>query len=418
MKLNFMDRLRVLMTGTIDEHNKAFLSGDDIAAPGVDVETAMKYSAVNACVRVRAETFASVPALLYRKTADGREQVTDHDLADIWHGQPNSEMSSYTFKETIMANFDVSGNAVCQRLFNGAGEFIGLVPVPHSLVRIDRDKDTNRLIYIVRQNGQDKTLQRDEVFHVPNLSFDGVVGMSPITYAAQAIRLGMSYDDYGVRFYANAATPSGVLEHPTGLDEKAAIRLRDDIKKNYGGLKNAGVPMLLEGGMKWHQVTINPIDAQLLESKYFQIEDICRIYRVPQHLVNKLDRSTFNNIEMLSLEFVIYTMLPIFKRYEDAISAQLLKPADRKKGLYVEFKVDGLLRGDIKTRAESYAQGRQWGYLSVNDIRKLENLPGIGPAGDIYMQPLNFVEAGTQAPAATNHAKLVDDIARMISERR
>jgi HK97 family phage portal protein len=178
----------------------------------------------------------------------------------------------------------------------------------------------------------------------------------------------------------------------------------------------AGVPMLLEEGLKWAQTTINPIDAQLLESKYFQIEDICRIYRVPQHLVNKLDRSTNNNIEHQALEFVMYTMLPIFKRFEDNINAQLLTPEQRKKGLYFEHKIDGLLRGDAKSRAEAYAAGRQWGWLSVNDIRRLENMPAI-ENGDIYLQPVIW-SRGTNSAAGRRLHRLVDDIANMIAERR
>jgi HK97 family phage portal protein len=227
----------------------------------------------------------------------------------------------------------------------------------------------------------------------------------------------MSYEQFGVNFYRNSANPSGAFEHPGELGEEAYKRLKKDLKENYTGLKNTGNPLLLEGGMKWAQMTINPIDAQLIESKNFQIEDICRIYRVPQHLVQKLDRSTFSNIEHQSLEFVMYTMLPIFKRYEDNINMQLLTPDERKQGYYIEAKIDGLLRGDTKTRAEAYAIGRQWGYLSVNDIRKLENLPPIDN-GNIYLQPSNMMEAGKESQSVQAYAKLVEDIYRMIDERR
>ena len=251
---------------------------------------------------------------------------------------------------------------------------------------------------------------------MPNLSFDGVFGLSPIGYAARSIRLGMSYEEFGVNFYRNGAMPSGVFEHPGSIGDAAYDRLKKDLNSNYTGLRNSGTPMLLEEGMKWNQMTINPIDAQLIESKGFQIEDICRIYRTPQHMVQKLDRSTFSNIEHQSLEFVMYTMLPIFKRYEDNYNMQILPPEMRKQGYFAEAKIDGLLRGDTKTRAEAYATGRQWGWLSVNDIRRLENMAPIGKNGDRYLEPSNMIEAGSNQSEKVN-AKLVEDIYSLIKER-
>jgi HK97 family phage portal protein len=415
LKLGIKSRIKVLATGSIDEYIKGFLSGEDL--PGqqtVDSEMAMKYSAVSACVRVRAETFASVPMLLYKKTESGREQVNDLPIADILHGCPNPEMSPFGFKETLMTNFDVSGNTVCQRLLGGDGTLLGLYPYNHSMVRIERDKDTKKLVYLIGSGTDQKKLQRNEVLHVPNLSFDGVCGLSPISYAAQSILLGISYEKFGVKFYQNAAMPSGAFAAADGLSDIAYNRLREGLKQNYTGLKNTGTPMLLEEGLKWDQITINPIDAQLLESKYFQIEDIARIYRVPQHLIGLLEHATFTNIEHQSLEFVMYTMLPIFKRFEDSINCQILTSDNRKNGYYVEAKIDGLLRGDSKTRAESYAIGRQWGWLSVNDIRRFENMEKI-PNGNRYLEPSNMTEAGKPASTTDN---LVEDIYRMISERR
>jgi HK97 family phage portal protein len=420
LKLSIGGRLKILLSGSLEEYRKAWLAGEIGGSTDgiVNADRAMKFSAVSSCVRVRAETFASVPILLYKKTKEGREQVNDLPIADILHGSPNSEMSAYGFKETMMTNFDVSGNAVCERLVGADGTLLGLYPYRHDMVTIDRDRETKKLIYKIGSGPDQKTLRRDQVLHVPNLSFDGVVGLSPISYAAQSIQLGLSYETYGVKFYKNAATPSGVFEHPTSLDEKATERLKTDLKANYQGLNNAGTPMMLEGGMKWHQVTINPIDAQLLESKYFQLEDIARIYRVPQHLIGLLQHATFTNIEHQSLEFVMYTMLPIFKRFEESINCQLLTREQRTAGYYVEAKIDGLLRGDAKSRADAYAVGRQWGWLSVNDIRRLENMPGIGSAGDRYLEPMNMQQAGSTQSSTSNYANLVEDIYKMIQERR
>lgn len=417
IKLTARERIRALFNGTIEDHRAAFLRGDDISGDTVDTERAMKYSAVNACIRVRAETFASVPIILYRKLEDGREPVTDELIYDVLHNRPNDEMAPFAFRETMMTNFDIGGNAVAQKLYNKNGEIVGLIPLPHRNITIRRDPETRKLVYDYRDDTETRVFPRSEVLHVPNLSFDGIVGLSPIRYAAESINLGLSYEQFGVSFYKNAATPSGVFQTDTHLSDMAYKRLKADLKERYAGLRRAGTPMLLEDGLKWAQMTVNPVDAQLLESKYFQIEDICRIYRVPQHLVNKLDRSTYSNIEHMSLEFVMYTMLPIFKRFEDNINAQLLTPEQRKKGLYFEHKIDGLLRGDAKSRAEAYAAGRQWGWLSVNDIRRLENMPAI-ENGDIYLQPVNMVEAGQPQQQADAYNRLVDYIANMIAERR
>ncbi len=249
---------------------------------------------------------------------------------------------------------------------------------------------------------------------------DGVVGLSPIEYVSSAIRLGLSYERFGINFYKNGANASGVIEYPGALADTAYERLKKDFAKSYQGLANTGKPIILEGGAKFSQLAIKPADAQLIENKKFQLEDIARIYRVPLHLIQNLDRATFSNIEQQSLEFVMYTMLPWFKRWEENINMQLLTPLERKAGFYIEFNINSLLRGDMQSRAMAYAQGRQWGWLSVNDIRKLENMPPI-PNGDIYMQPLNFSEAGKAPVTVTSDSvsanALAEQIYNMIREK-
>jgi len=418
--LNFFQKVKLLFSNSFDEAIQKFLLGED-AYPypnqeGINTTTAMKYTAVFSCCRVLSETLASMPAMLYRKKSDGdRELRNDLAIYDILHNRPNEEMSPFNFKESCMMALNLGGNTVCERLVNKYGQLVGLYPYEWSKVRIERDRDTKKLIYRIRDGTAERILTRDQVFHISGLSLDGVVGLSPIEYAASAIRLGISYEKFGVNFYKNGANASGVFSFPNALGDKAYERLKKDLKKNYTGLVNIGKPMLLEEGGDFKPLTIKPADAQLIESKNFQIEDICRIYRVPQHLVQKLDRSTNNNIEHQSLEFVMYTMLPWFKRWEENINMQLLTPQERRAGYYVEFKIDALLRGDAKSRAEAYAAGRQWGWLSVNDIRKLENMSPISN-GDIYLQPSNMIEAGKSQ--SDNYAKLVEDIYNMISERK
>lgn len=406
---------------SLSEYNSRFLSGESLTDgdQAVDTDTALKYSVVFACCRVLAETYASVPLLLYKKNGTEREAVTElpktdsnYMLYDILHNVPNEEMSHFNFSEAMMMSMSTNGNAIAQRLVNASGELVGLYPIN---AEIERDKETKKLIYKVSSGGKQITLQRGEVFHVPGPSLNGINGLSPISYAASAIRLGLSYEQFGIQFYRNAANPSGAFTNPSELGEESYQRLKKQLKEQYTGIGNTGTPMLLEGGLDWKQFTVNPVDAQLIESKNFQIEDICRIYRVPQHLVNKLDRSTNNNIEEQALEFVMYTMLPYFKRFEECMNAQLLTPKQRIDGYFLEHKIDGLMRGNSTARSTFYASGRQWGWLSVNDIRRLENLPSVD-GGDIYLQPANMIEAGSDQSNAVN-AKILQDIENIMKER-
>ena len=390
-----------IMGSAWDQMVRSFLSGDDIPMINgqipINTTNAMKYSAVFGCVRVLSETLASMPIMLYRKLSNGdRESVTDLPIYDILHNRPNEEMSPFSFKETCMVALNTGGNAVSEKQFNSRGELIGLYPYPWSAVEIDRDKTTNKLIYKIKGETSERELTRDQVFHIPGLSFDGVNGLSPIEYAAGAIRLGLSYEQFGVSFYKNGMNPSIALEYPGVLGEEAYNRLKKDLDKSYGGLANTGKPFLAEGGAKVKELTIKPADAQLIESKHFQIEDIARIYRVPMHMIQDLSHATFSNVENLSLQFVVYTVLPWLRRWEEAINMQLLTPQERMKGIYAELKVDSLLRGDAQSRANAYAVGRQWGWMSVNDIRRLESQNSIGPAGDVYLEPLNMQEAGKE----------------------
>jgi phage portal protein BeeE len=178
IKLTARERLRALFNGTLEDHRAAFLRGDDVSSEVVNADLAMKYSAVNACIRVRAETFASVPIILYRKMKDGREPVTDELIYDVLHNQPNDEMAPFAFRETMMTNFDIGGNTVSQKLLNRSGEVVGLVPLPHQNISIRRDPETKRLVYEY-SGGETRVFKRAEVFHVPNLSFDGVVASLP-----------------------------------------------------------------------------------------------------------------------------------------------------------------------------------------------------------------------------------------------
>ena len=227
-------------------------------------------------------------------------------------------------------------------------------------------------------------LKPSDVFHIPGLGFDGLVGYSPIAMAKNAIGMAIACEEYGAKFFANGATPGGILEHPGTV--KNPQRVRDSWTSAFGGSSNANKVAVLEEGMKYTPISISPEQAQFLETRKFQINEIARIFRVPPHMVGDLEKSSFSNIEQQSLEFVKYTLDPWVARWEQAIVRSLLS-ADEKTRYFVKFNVDGLLRGDYQSRMNGYAIGRQNGWMSANDIRELENLDRIPEeeGGNLYL---------------------------------
>jgi HK97 family phage portal protein len=423
--LRVLDRLRLAFAPKngimelLQRYADDYLQGKDVPTRSgigkVDAETAMRYSAVFACNRVLAETLASCPVFLYEVRPDGnREKVTNNTLYEIMHYQPNPDMTPTAFKESGVSNINFGGNFFAQKVRNTYGDLVQLRPVMWDRVRMKTDETTGSILYFV--DGADTPRTRETILHIPGMTIDGYFGITPLEFAQTTLKVGIYQEAFQQNFYQNGVMSSGVFKYPNELSDPAFQRLKKDLKENYAGLKNAGVPMILEGGGDFKELTMKLTDAQFLESKRFQIEDICRFYRVPLHLVQDLSRSTNNNIEHQSLEFIIYTMLPWFKRWEENLNLQLLTRDDRRRGRYFEFKIDSLLRGDAAARATAYATGRQWGWLSVNDILKLENMNPI-PNGDIYLQPSNMFEAGKEPQANAAYARLVEDIYQMISER-
>jgi HK97 family phage portal protein len=402
--VNFIGKARLLFSASFSEWYRAFINGEDSGQNTpftIDREIALKYSAIFACTRVLSETLASMPLFTYRKQDDGsKKEGNDIGLYDILHYEPNYEMTPFNFKEALMMNLCLGGNGYAQKVFSSSRipELLALYPQDYENVKPERDPATKRMTYKVRYDeggiSKDKTMTREYIFHIPGVSMNGITGIIPINYASKAIELGLTYETFGVNFYKNGANTSMALIHPKSLKDAAYERLKKEVEEKRTGLRNVNKPWLLEEGMQIKELTINPVDAQHLELKYFQIEEICRFYRVPLHLVQHLLRATNNNIEHQSLEFIIYTMLPWAKRIEENINLQLLTREERKAGYFTEFKFDIFLRGDMASRAAAYASARQWGWMSVNDIRRLENMNGIGLAGDIYLQPLNMGEAG------------------------
>ena len=370
----------------------AFYMGGTSAGKVVTERSAMQMTAVYACVRILSEAVAGLPLHLYRYNDEGgKEKALDHPLYWLLHDEPNPEMSSFVFRETLMTHLLLWGNAYAQIIRNGKGEIVALYPLMPNKMTVSRDEN-GELTYTY-QKSQDElpkdnvytvVLHQPDVLHIPGLGFDGLVGYSPIAMAKNAIGLAIATEEYGSKFFANGAAPSGVLEHPGTIKDPA--RVRESWQSTFGGSGNANKIAVLEEGMKYTPISISPEQAQFLETRKFQINEIARIFRIPPHMVGDLDKSSFSNIEQQSLEFVKYTLDPWVVRWEQSIQRTLLAK-DEKKRYFVKFNVEGLLRGDYQSRMTGYATARQNGWMSANDIRELENLDRI-PAeegGDLYL---------------------------------
>ena len=369
----------------------SFFMGGTSSGKRVNERSAMQMTAVYSCVRILSEAVASLPLHVYRITDTGTEKATDHPLYTILHDEPNPEMTSFVFRETLMTHLLLWGNAYAQIIRNGKGEVIALYPLMPDRMSVDRDEN-GQLYYEYLVSSDDAPVNKksivrlspSDVLHIPGLGFDGLVGYSPIAMAKNAIGLAIATEEYGSKFFANGAAPSGVLEHPGTI--KDPNRIRESWQQTFGGSQNSGKIAVLEEGMKYTPISISPEQAQFLETRKFQINEIARIFRVPPHMVGDLEKSSFSNIEQQSLEFVKYTLDPWVSRWEQSIVRTLLTPEEKKK-YYIKFNVDGLLRGDYQSRMNGYAIGRQNGWMSANDIRELENLDRIPTeeGGDLYL---------------------------------
>ena len=391
-----------------------FYMGGTTSGKTVTERSAMQMTAVYSCVRILSEAVAGLPLHLYRYKEDGgKEKALDHPLYRLLHDEPNPEMSSFVFRETLMTHLLLWGNAYAQVIRNGKGEVIALYPLMPNKMSVDRDE--NGRLYYTYYRGSDEamksrdfavTLQPSDVLHIPGLGFDGLVGYSPIAMAKNAIGMAIACEEYGAKFFANGAAPGGVLEHPGTI--KDPQRVRESWQSTFGGSGNANKIAVLEEGMKYTPIGISPEQAQFLETRKFQINEIARIFRVPPHMVGDLEKSSFSNIEQQSLEFVKYTLDPWVTRWEQSIQRTLLSH-DEKAVYFAKFNLEGLLRGDYQSRMNGYAIGRQNGWMSANDIRELENLDRI-PAeegGDLYLINGNMLplrDAGAFANTTPNNS--------------
>ena len=371
----------------------SFLFGRTTSGRPVNERTAMQTTAVYACVRILAEAIASLPLHVYEYQDDGgKKLVYDHPLYYLLHDEPNPEMTSFVFRETLMSHLLIWGNAYAQIIRDGAGRVLGLYPLLPDKMDVQRD-DKGNIYYVYSRNSDENPmfkeygnikLKAEDVLHIPGLGFDGLIGYSPIAMAKNAVGMTLACEEYGASFFANGANPGGVLEHPGVLKDPSKVR--ESWNSVYRGVSNAHKIAVLEEGMKYQQIGIPPEEAQFLETRKFQINEIARLYRIPPHMVGDLDKSSFSNIEQQSLEFVKYTLDPWVIRWEQSLQRSLLLPGEKGK-YFIKLNVDGLLRGDYQSRMNGYAVGRQNGWFSANDIREMENMNPIPDeeGGNLYL---------------------------------
>ena len=390
-----------------------FIFGTADSGERVDEKSAMQIATVYACVRLLAESVAQLPLRLYREKegGQGKERATDHPLYRILYRQTNPEMSAFSFREVLMTHLLLWGNSYSQIVRDGKNGILGLYPLLPENVEIDRDAN-GELYFIYHaytdekpgESGSDIYFKRDEILHIPGLGFNGLVGFSPIAMMKNSLGTTLAVEKYGSSFFRNGAQPSGVLEHPGVL--KDPQKIRDNWTAVYGGAGNAHRVAVLEEGMAYKPISLPPEDSQFLSTREFGVEEICRIFRVPPHMVQSLKRATFSNIEHQSLDYTIYTLTPWLVRIEQAIIKDLLLD-EEKDEYFPKFNVDGLLRGDYESRMRGYATGFSNGFLTVNDICRLEDMDVVpeSEGGDFHVINGSYVQLKNVGQAYTGQAQ-------------
>ena len=381
-----------------------FYFGTSGSGKSVTAQSAIQLSTVYACVRVIAETVASLPLGVYEVGKEGTSKALEHPLYLLLHDEPNPEMTSFIFREVMLTHLLLYGNSYSQIIRTGRNRITGLYPLLPDKMVVDRDTDGSLYYTYTTRDGTSVVLDGTEVMHIPGLGFDGIMGYSPIALEKNAIGLALASEEYGSKFFGNGARPSGILTHPNTVKNPKA--LRESWNSAYGGSANSNRVAILEEGMKFEPIAIPNNEAQFLETRKFQVDEICRIFRVPPHLAGNLEHATFSNIEHQSIDFAVHTIRPWLVRIEQAMNRSLF--SDKEKGsFYCAFNMDGLMRGDYKSRMEGYAIARQNGWMSANDIRELENLNPMSEedGGNAYLVNGNMISvhrAATAEPTTTS----------------
>ncbi len=375
--------------------------GPSEAGPVINPQTALAITAVQRAVTLLAESIAQLPCRVYQATSpDDRRLVTDHPAHRVISVAPNGWMTPFQVHEYKQLSAGLRGNGFALKELDTDGSVKSLYPLHPDRVQI-MVSPKDRMPYfrvLMAPDGIEGTFPLRQMHHVRWIGDNVYSGLSPIALHRESLGIVAASERHTARVFGNGTRLSGVLTRPreaAAMKEQGAIdKLLSDWKRKYGGAEKAGEVALLQEGMEFKPLSMSNEDAQLIEARGYGVRDVARIFGIPPHKLGDLSQATFSNIEQQSLEFVAFTLMPWIKRHEEAMERDLLSEQDREAGLYIQFDVAGLLRGDTQSRYTAYAQARQWGWLSANDIRRLENLPPIA-GGDVYLTPLNMADGKT-----------------------
>lgn len=412
-----MDAVRSVVLGPFNSKDPAlvrlFGRGATSAGVSVDEYTALNLSAVWSAISIIAGDVASLPLSLYRRRPDGgKEQYVGHPLFDLLHSQPNPEMSSIAFREAVQGHALSWGNGYAEIERDDAARPVALWPLTPDRVAPYRSPSGALVYRVTNEQSGHVVIPAADMLHIHGLGFDGVCGYSVITKARESFGLTAATERFGAQFFGNGSNASGIFKHPGKLSEPAFKHLRDSLKEHHAGDANRS-PIILEEGMDWTQIGVPPDDGQFLGTRLFQIAEIARWFNMPPHKLRDLSRATFSNIEAQGIEYVTGTLTPWLVRWEQELDRKLIRPLERRQQ-FTKHNVNALLRGDIASRYAAYATGRQWGWLSANDVLAKEDENPIGPQGDIYLAPQNMapadkidqiIDAQTRPPTPTPPAE-------------
>ena len=385
--MGLIDNIRTLFTGNSSKKiDKRGLSLNTIF-PDADVydsDKALTLTSVWNAIRLLSESVSSLPISVYRKENNGdKVEDVNHRIYNLIKFKPNNFQNKITFFEYIMYSILTDGNAYVQIIRDNSANPVQLIPLNPDYVNIFIKE--NELFY---QMDGGSVLDSADVLHIKLITDDGIEGLSPIDQCAKAINWNLSIEEFGSTFFKNGAKPSSVLSTDRALSETAIERLKNSFNSSYAKLKSSNSTIILEEGLTFKPISISPEQAQFLASRQFGIEEIARIFNIPPHMLKDLSKSSFNNIEMQSQEYVTYTLMPYLTRIEQEMNLKLFRTNELGK-TFVEFNVNGLLRGDVKTRNEAYKTAIQNGYMSINEVRQKENLNSI-EGGDQHFIQMNM----------------------------
>ena len=410
-------RLHMFSLADFDRQLDSVFTGAPTASGvAVSEESSLENTAVWNAITLISQTLAEVPLKLFQRvTPRGKIEARANPLFDILHSAPNPEMTSFEWRESQMGWLLGWGNAASEIVFNQrTGRIDALWPIPWSRIKVKRIEGQIFYDILIPDTGLTVTLPAFRVLHIRGFSRDGIVGLSPIALHRQAVALGLATEQYGASFFGNGAVPGGVLRHPQTLSKEAQARLREAWTETQAGLSNAQRVAVLEEGLEYVKVGIDPEDAQFLATRVFQVEEVARIFNIPPSMIGELSKATFSNVTEQSINFVRFTMLPWFFRWEQGMDKKLLGPNERQS-LFIKFVVEALLRGTPKERGDFYNSMFAVGAFSPNDIRDKEDMNPI-EGGDQYFKPLNFesLTAPTEDDEGTAGGTTLEENSRLL----